>query len=247
MVLITDVDDVRYVTLNRPDKLNALTRSDVDEVATAVHEGAATARVIVFGGAGDRAFSAGMHLDTFAGLVADPDRTPDVIGAVKHMLDTVRQAQVPTICAVRGHCLGAAFELALACDLRIATPGSRFGLPEIDIGLPCIMESALLSQYVGLARAKQIMLTGDVHDAATMSDWGFLNEIVDDVDARATELASSLAGKSRAGLASQKRLFELWQNVGFAEGSAQSIHEIDRVFHDPETHEIVRRVAGGPG
>lgn len=244
-VLIIDAGDVRYVTLNRPDKLNVLTREDVDEVARAVAEAGQRSRVLVLRGAGGRAFSAGMHVETFAGLVADPDRTTDVIGAVKRMLDAVRTVQIPTICAVEGHCLGAAFELAIACDLRIATPGSRFGLPEIKLGLPCIMESGLLGQYVGLARAKQIMLTGESYDAQVMVDWGFLNEIVDDVHARAEQLARELAGRSRQGLASQKRLFEIWANVGFAEGSAASIAEIDAVFHHPETREVVRKAVGG--
>ncbi len=245
-VQVVDEGAIRTITLNRPAKLNALRRDDLAEATRAVRQAPDETRVLVFAGSGGRAFSVGMDVHTFVGIVQDPSTTREVIGAVKLLLDTVRMSQLATIASVDGYCLGAAFELVLACDFRLATPGSSFGLPEINLGLPCILESALLQQYVGLSRAKEIILTGDRYTAEQMAAWGMLNDTVDsdDLAGRTTALAETLAAKPRAGVASQKRLFERWQNEGLQISNEACLEEIEGVFRDPSTKAIVEQVAG---
>jgi enoyl-CoA hydratase/carnithine racemase len=240
-----DRGPVRYVQFNRPEKLNALRKPELEQAKQAVADVGDDTAVIVFTGAGTRAFSVGMDVDTFLDIVNDPATTRTTIGAVKELLDTVRTSQLMTIAAVGGYCLGAAFELALACDLRVATSKSRFGLPEINLGLPCILDSAVLQQYVGLSRAKEIMLTGELYEAERMQAWGLLNEVVPstELDDHVTSLAQGLATKPRAGVASQKRLFERWQNEDLQTSNEACLDEIESVFRDPSTKAVITDTA----
>ena len=153
-------DKVLTVTLNRPEKHNALRRRDIDAIGAALAD-LGDVRAVLFRGAGGRAFSAGVDVTEFLALDGADDAR-DFITAVRTMLAAARTAPLTTICAVDGPCIGAAMELALACDLRVVTTRSRFGLPEIQLGLPSVVDASLLSQYVGLGAAKELILTGDL-------------------------------------------------------------------------------------
>jgi enoyl-CoA hydratase/carnithine racemase len=178
-----------------------------------------------------------MNLEVFAGLVDEPSRTRSELGALRELLDAVRTAEVVTIAAINGHCLGAAFELALACDFRIAKSGSLLGLPEIKLGLPCILDSALLQQYVGLAFAKEMILTGRLYPAERLADAGVVTVVkedaalIDEVDALLAEFADT----SRVAIASQKRVFDAWQNLSLDAANERSLDEITLVFEHNET------------
>src|SRR4051794_26613387 len=129
-----DEAGVRWIAFGRPEKLNALTIEDLAAVTRAMTDPVVKPRAAVFSGIGDRAFSAGMHLDSFVDLT--PAGARRLIEAVRDAMASVRLAPFPTIAAINGHCLGAAFELALACDLRIAASHATVGLPEIKVGIP---------------------------------------------------------------------------------------------------------------
>ena len=235
----------RWIIFNRPAQLNTLLLEDLHDARDAVSEAAPSGRPIVFTGMGDRAFCAGMNLDVFAALVQDPSRTRADIGAVRDLLDAVRTAETVTIAAINGHCLGAAFELALACDFRIARPGALLGLPEMKLGLPCILDSAVLQQYVGLSFAKEMILTGRLYPAERLAEHGAVT-VVDDgdrlVDA-ADDLLQAFDGVSRVGIASQKRLFEAWQNLPLAQANECSLDEIVGVFEDEDTRRRITAYA----
>lgn len=145
---------------------------------------------------------------TFAGLGSAGAR--HVIGQVRDFLAAVRTTPLPTVAMINGYCLGAAFELALACDLRVATDDAQFGLPEVKVGIPSVADAALLPAYVGLARAKEIILTGDLYPAADLHRWGLLNRVVPPprLEAETLGLLSRITQHTRTVLASQKRLFE---------------------------------------
>lgn len=222
------------VTLNRPAKLNALLPADI----RALHAGMRLdddVRAVVFSGAGERAFTAGMHIATFQTLT--PDTARAFIAELRDMLAAIRTAGVPTVCAVDGYCLGVGFELALACDLRVVTTRSSFGLPEIKVGIPSVADAALLAQYVGLGLAKEIILTGDVYPVARFTATGLCNALVepDQLTEATEELVSKVAGHSRTAMAAQKRLFEIWQNTALAIGTEISVHEFASVFAAEET------------
>lgn len=236
---VEDRDGIRWLTLNRPAVLNALTWDDVELLHAHVRSLPQDASAIVLTGAGTRAFSAGVHVDTFDGLTtADARRFISDLGAV---MQAIRDAPVPSVCAVRGYCLGGAMELAMACDLRVAATDAVFGMPEIAVGVPSVLDAALLPRYVGLSMAKEILLTGDLYPVDRFVGTGFLNAVVasDDVDSAARGLAERVGRHARPATAAQKRLFETWQEVGHRAAVTASVGEFAEVFAYPETAERV--------
>lgn len=232
---IEDRDGVRWLTLDRPATLNALTRQDLATLLDAVRTLPDEVGAIVLRGAGVRAFSSGVHVDTFDAMTpADARRFITELGEV---MKAIRQAPVPSVCAVRGYCLGGAMEIAMACDLRVAATDAVFGMPEIAVGIPSVLDAALLPQHVGLSMAKEILLTGELYPAAAFVGTGFLNATVEPeyLDDAAAELASRVGRHSRPAIAAQKRLFETWQEVGLGAGIAASIGEFAEAFAQPET------------
>src|SRR5215467_470907 len=154
--LIADENGVRWITFDRPEIRNALYAEDLARIRQAVTGIGASIKAIVITGRGERAFSAGMHMETFTAAAPEDGRA--VISGVRDCVSAVRLAPVPTVAMINGFCIGAAFELALACDLRVAQPDVRFGLPEVRLGIPSVVEAALLYHYVGLSKAKEIIL-----------------------------------------------------------------------------------------
>lgn len=234
-------DGVRHIVVDRPRKLNALTPADLAAVTGLVERPGDDARALVFTGTGERAFSAGLHIDTFAGL--SPDTARDLIRQVRDCVGAVRTSPLPTVAMINGYCLGAAFELALACDLRVCVPDARFGLPEVTVGIPSVVDAALLQQHVGLALAKEIILTGDLFGADELHRLGLLNRVVprDRLLAETEELLGRIIRHTPTVLAAQKRLFETWQNTALRVGIEASVEEFGRVFEAAETAEQVQR------
>lgn len=238
---IEDVDGTRWITLERPEKLNAITRDDLRILTDAVRELPAGIGTLVFRGAGTRAFSAGVHVDTFRGL--------DVAGARAFITDLgallaeVRRAPAATVCAVRGYCLGGAMELAMACDIRLADTTAVFGMPEIAVGIPSVLDAALLQQYVGLGLAREMLLTGDLYPVDRLAPLSLCNQVVEPaaLDDAMRDMVARLQRHAGPALAAQKRLFETWQNVGLDHAIAASIGEFAEVFGHEATAE---RVAG---
>jgi enoyl-CoA hydratase len=237
---VRDEDGVRWITFRRPEKLNALLPDDLEAVTRALTDTTVRPRAAVFCGAGERAFSAGMHLDSFRDLT--PAGARRLITQVRDTMASVRLAPYPTISAINGHCLGAAFELALACDLRVAASHATVGLPEIKVGIPSVVDAALLQQYVGLSRAKEMILTGDLYPVAEMERYGLFNAVVPAADllSETRRMLERVARWTPTVMASQKRLFEIWQNTSLADGIEASLDEFAQVFAAPETAAQVR-------
>jgi enoyl-CoA hydratase/isomerase-like protein/CoA transferase family III len=126
-------------------------------------------------------------------------------------LRATRQSPVPTVAMLNGACLGAAFELALACDIRIARPGVRIGLPEVKLGIPSVADAALLPGFVGLAKAREMILTGDLYDIAELGS-AFANRVVepDRLCAETERMLETLTAPTRQVIAAPKSLFETW-------------------------------------
>lgn len=228
--------DVRWISFARPDKLNALTVDELREVTSLLRD--TRPRAAVFTGAGERAFSAGMHVDGFRGL--DPHSAAALIREVRDFVAAARTAEFPTVCAVNGYCLGAAFELALACDVRVAAEHAVFGLPEIAVGIPSVIDAALLQQHVGLGKAKEMILTGRLYPVRQLPV--LANDVVDpdELVPRTRSFVDDMARHSSVAMAAQKRLFETWQNSGLSDGADASIEEFAGVFAFEETADRVR-------
>jgi len=235
--LVSDEGGVRTITLDRPEVLNALTAEDLDTITAAVRDLPAAVAAVVITGAGERAFSAGMHLQSF--LDTAPDRGRELIDHVGACTEAVRLAPVPTVAAVRGYCLGAAFEIALACDFRVAEPSAQFGLPEVRLGIPSVVDAALLLHHVGLSVAKELILTGRPYRADQLP--GLVNRTApsDSLGAAVAGLLAELAELTPEVIVAQKALFETWLNVGLQRGLDESRAVFAEVFAQPATQKAI--------
>jgi enoyl-CoA hydratase/carnithine racemase len=230
-----DDDGVRWITFARPEKLNALLPDDLDAIARALTDLSPAPRAAVLTGAGERAFSAGMHLDAFKDLT--PASARSLIEQVRDCVGSVRTAPFPTLSVLNGHCLGVAFEIALASDLRITANHATVGLPEIKVGIPSVVDAALLQQYVGLSKAKEMILTGDLYPVDAFERFGLFNAVVPSEELRETTrlMLARVTPWTPTVMAAQKRLFEVWQNSSLTDGIAASLEEFAAVFAAPET------------
>jgi enoyl-CoA hydratase/carnithine racemase len=239
-----DVAGVRWICFDRPAALNALRRADIVEARTLVEEASRSLDAVAFRGTGERSFSAGLHIEEFVDL--KPERARELIDELKALLRSVRRAPIPTVCAVNGYCLGGAMELAMVCDVRVASENAKFGMPEIKVGIPSVLDAALLQQHVGLGKAKEMLLTGDLYEAREMERYGLLNKVVepDRLEDEVALMLDRLTRHSRTALAAQKRLFETWQNAGLEEAIETSVDEFALVFESEETRTTIGEYVG---
>ncbi|NMD55926.1 MULTISPECIES: enoyl-CoA hydratase/isomerase family protein [Tsukamurella] len=244
--LIRDEDGIRWITLDRPEIRNALQVEDLDAITDGVQSASSHVRAIILTGTGDRAFSAGMHVKTFAD--ATPQSARESIARVRDCVGAIRLSPVPTVALINGYCIGAAFEMALACDLRVAHPDVQFGLPEVKLGIPSVVDAALLHQYVGLSKAKEIILTGEMYPLSDFAHTGMANRIVDASELSETALAfaKQLGSYTPQVMAAQKGLFETWLNTSLQEGIDASVDVFANLFAHPETIRAIAQYQPAP-
>ena len=176
---------IQLLRLNRPEAANSLNRELVRELGMAFHESATddTTQVLVLTGAGERIFCAGMDLRAFsqngAGLGGgDPGSAADQNADPPASFDFRTMPAKPVIAAVNGAAVGGGFELALACDLVVASDTARFGLPEVRRGLVPGLGGTLLGTRIPLSLALEVALTGELIDAQRAVSWGLVNRVV---------------------------------------------------------------------
>lgn len=204
---VETVDGVRILTIDRPEKRNALNTAVRAALSQALAEAAGdpAVRVVVFTGAGDQAFVAGADVSEFAGRT--PLEQREAMRAPT-LFDDVWGFPKPTIAMINGYCLGGGCELALACDLRIGADSAKLGQPEVRLGIiPGGGGTQRLPRLVGYGKASQLVLTGEIVDAVSAYEIGLLDEIVPAVELRerTLEIARSMAEKSPVTLALAKR------------------------------------------
>ena len=190
---------VAIVTIDRQRKLNALNPDVIAEVdaAFADLEDDRDVRVVILTGAGDRAFVAGADIGVLAGMGTLTGTRVSRDG--QEVLRRIERSSKPVIAAVGGYALGGGCELALACHLRIASERARFGLPEVGLGIiPGYGGTARLARLVGLGRAAELILTGEMIDGARAAEIGLANLVVPhgELMDRARELAGRIAGNA---------------------------------------------------
>ena len=195
-LLIADRDAVRVVTVNRPDKLNALDAATLDALHYAFDAAAADAavRAVVLTGAGPKAFVAGADIAQMSGLT--PAQGRDFALRGQRMMRRVEKMPKPVIAMVNGFALGGGLELAMCCHLRIAADTAKVGQPEINLGLiPGFGGTQRLLRLAGRAAVLELCLTGAPIDAARAQQLGIVNRVVPaaELEAETMKLAGQLA------------------------------------------------------
>ncbi len=216
---------VAVITINRPEKRNALTIKTREEGAAALDALRAddSVRVVIFTGAGDKAFVAGADISEFADQTAAMQREAMLGRSLFTAVDTFPK---PVIAMINGYCLGGGCELALSCDLRIASETASFGQPEINLGIiPGGGGTQRLTRLIGEGKAMELILTGDIVDAKTAYTLGLVNTIVPaaELEARTMELANRIAEKSPIALHMAKEAVKAASRSNLDEGLRREI------------------------
>jgi enoyl-CoA hydratase len=232
-----------WITLNRPEKLNAITQQMAAEILLATDKAQCDdeVRVIILKGAG-RAFSAGFDLE----IDEKPDLTEEEeLQELKSELhsdfDLIMRfwhSPKPTIAAVHTYCLGGAMELAIACDITIAATGCRFGEPEVKFGSGAV---AMILPYIcGPKRAKEILLTGNDRISSEQAEaWGLINRVVkpENLVNRAREIALEIARNDQHAVRITKQAINKTYEFGKMRNALKHALELDIVIESTETEE----------
>jgi enoyl-CoA hydratase/carnithine racemase len=197
MLRVEEADRIAMITLNRPEKRNALSLALMRELIGTLDElgRRRDVAVVVLTGHGP-AFSAGHDLGEMTGRSVDEYR--EIFDVCCELMGTVRRIPQPVIAMVRGVATAAGCQLVATCDLVVAESGAQFATPGVKIGLFCSTPMVALSRAIGQKRALQMLLTGEMIDAATAADWGLVNLVVpaEELETRTYELARTIAQAS---------------------------------------------------
>ena len=233
---------VAVITINRPTKLNALNIQTRAEGAAALDElrEDESVRVVVITGAGEKAFVAGADIAEFEGRTAVTQR--DVMTG-RSLFTAVDTFPKPVIAMINGFCLGGGCELALSCDIRVASDTARFGQPEINLGIiPGGGGTQRLTRLVGEGKAMELILTGDMIDAQTAYNLGLVNLVVPaaDLEAKTMEMANRIAEKSPVALRMAKEAVKTAARANLDEGLRREIDLFALTFSSEDKDEGVR-------
>lgn len=189
-------DGIATLELNRPEVRNAINKEVCDRVTAALETWAAQdeVRVVVVSGAGGKAFAAGADIAE----LKERTHAQAFLGWTQKMLQVVEDFPRPTIAAIDGYALGGGLELALACDLRVASKSAKIGMPEVTLGIyPSAGGTWRLPRLVGLGRAKELIYTGRIVDAVEAAQWGLFESLVEnDAKAEALRIAKLIAANA---------------------------------------------------
>jgi enoyl-CoA hydratase len=204
---------VATISIDNAARLNCLGQAQITAFIDAV-TGLADdpdLRVLIVTGEGDRAFMGGANLHELGEL--NPSKARDFLTLIHRMCKVLRDLPVPVIARVNGFCLGAGLEVMAACDMHIASDNATFGMPEVKIGLPSVVEAALLPQLIGWGRTKLLLYTGDNIDARTALEWGLVEKVVRpaELDSALGEWVDSIVESGPKAIRLQKALIREWE------------------------------------
>jgi enoyl-CoA hydratase/carnithine racemase len=210
-------NSVRHVFLDRPQKANALNTECLEKLRRSFEElqDDPDLRVVVLAGRG-KTFCGGADIAELKAL--DPQTGAAFVGRIHEVCKAIRDLPVPVIAQLHGAVIGAGLEIAAACDLRVAAEGTKFAMPEVKLGIPSVVEAALLPRLMGSGRAAWLVLTGEPIDARRALEWGLIEEIGDGAG-----LVQKLLAADRQALRMQKQLLQLWDEASLATSVAASI------------------------
>lgn len=169
-------------------------------------------RVLVIRGTGDKGFIGGADINEMAALTQESGEL--FISSLRVLCDSLRNFPVPVIARMPGWCLGGGLELALACDIRIASDTVRLGMPEVKVGIPSVIHAALMPRLIGNARANWLLLTGEIIDSTEAASWGLVSKVVPmaTLDTEIERVATLMAGFGPTVVRQQKRLLREWED-----------------------------------
>jgi enoyl-CoA hydratase/carnithine racemase len=228
---------VATVLINNARKLNVLNTAVMTEFVAAFEELASRddLRAVILTGAGPKAFIGGADINEMGGMTG-PDEARAFITRVHRCCEVIRDCPVPVLARIQGYTFGGGLEIAAACDVRIAAEDAIFGMPEVKLGIPSVVEAALLPQLIGWGRTRELLLLGENFTAKDALEWRFVEHIVpaSNLDGAVEGwIAALMTSKPRA-VRLQKQLIRDWEDLSLQGAIDRGIDAFAAAFETDE-------------
>lgn len=233
--------EIAWIEVAHSKKMNAIgsaMMADLEAIFTELQANKQL-RVAVLGGAGERAFVGGAFLPELNGL--NPATGRDFISRLHFACQAVRDCPVPVIARMQGYCLGAGVELAASCDFRVADRSVIFGMPEVKVGLPSVIEAALLPMLIGWGKTREMLLTSANYNADQGQAMGFIETLVDvgGIDEAVELRISQIVAAGPLAVRAQKQLINAWEKLSPDEGITLGIDYLARAYETDEPQRMM--------
>lgn len=233
---------VAVVTMDFLHALNLLGRDEMTSVIEAFQALAndETLRAAVLRGAGARAFIGGANINEMVEL--DPPSAAAFISHLHRMNESIRFLPVPVIAEIRGYCLGGGMEVGAACDMRVASEDAVFGMPEVRVGIPSVIEAALLPYLIGWGHTRELLYTGATYSAQEMYAWGFLERVAPEpeLEVQTKRIVDGILASGPQAVRAQKALMREWEKLPPEEAIHRGIAAFARAYETDEPYGAMR-------
>jgi enoyl-CoA hydratase len=239
MLLSQQAGPVVTLAIDRPGALNTLTHELILRLTEEIRRWSAEerVRVLVLTGSGEKAFVGGV--DVRAMMDLDPDGAERFITDLHRCFLAVRQSEKLVIASINGFALGGGLELVASCDLRIASDRARFGMPEVRVGIPSVIEAALLPRLIGFGRAAELVYLGEMIDAREAVRIGLVNKVVDHEQLKEAtrQMAEKALQCGPTALVRQKKLLAQWMDLSLSDAVEAGIRAFRETYKTGEPRE----------
>jgi enoyl-CoA hydratase len=236
---------IAYASIENAAKLNTLNVANMTQFVETIEplRSRDDLRAVVLTGAGDKAFIGGANIIEMATL--DAEHAEAFITLVHRCCNALRELPVPVIARVNGYALGAGLEVAAACDLRVASSNAVFGMPEVKVGIPSVVEAALLPGLIGWGRTRELLLFGENIDAATALAWGLVEQVVEpaELDAAVERRLDALLAAGPQAVRLQKKLIRDWENMTLSQAVRAGIESFKQAYATDEPARMMAEFA----
>jgi enoyl-CoA hydratase/carnithine racemase len=242
MILTKQEGPVATITINRPEVLNTLTHELILQLTEEIGRwnGEKAIRVIVLAGSGDKAFVGGVDVRAMKDL--DPDGAERFITDLHRSFLAIRQSEKLVIASINGFALGGGLELVASCDLRIASDRARFGMPEVRVGIPSVIEAAYLPRLIGLGRAAEMVYLGEMIDAKEALRIGLVNKVVphEELKEATRQMVEQALQCGPTAMILQKKLIARWMDLNLSDAAEAGIRAFRECYKTAEPKEGMR-------
>jgi enoyl-CoA hydratase/carnithine racemase len=241
-VAITQANGIATLTLHGEKSVNIMGRALITSLLRALEALRAdqTIRLVILSGPKGGSFQGGVNIAEMAEFT--PDSARDFITLLHQACHGLRLLPVPSIARIEGYCLGGGMEIAAACDLRVGTESSHYGMPEVQVGLPSVIEARLLPSLIGWGKTRELLYRGHLIDAFEAQRIGFVQKVTHDhkLDEEMQPWIDDILGAEPNAIRAQKRLIESWLETAPAVGIQASIDAFSATFQSDAPNQRLR-------
>ena len=234
---------VAHIVVDNQARLNILNSELIGQLTAAVKSLSDNERlmVVILTGAGDRAFIGGADINEMGSLNKSSAR--QFISRLHEACAALRESPVPVIARINGYCLGAGLEIAASCDLRVAADHSTFGMPEVKVGIPSVIEAALLPRLIGWGKAAELIYTGESISASEALGCGLVERIVprDQLDCAVERWTQAILEGGPCALRLQKSLIRVWERLPLDQAIERGIDSFAAAYETDEPRRLMER------